>query len=155
MVSAFLFCALLPATLRDIEVIGHETQIKDREVIMSQEAQLKVFYDGGCPVCRREISYFRGRDGAETIDWIDLTTVPDASLPDALDRQTALARFHVQGGDGSLHSGSAAFVKMWQRFSGFSLLARIFNHRIGIWFLDKVYAVILRIRPSIQKLFAE
>ncbi len=34
---------------------------------------LEVFYDGGCPLCRREINYFRALKSRVPIIWLDLT----------------------------------------------------------------------------------
>jgi len=56
---------------------------------------IKVFYDGQCPLCRREIRHYQRMRGADEIHWIDVTD-DDAEIHTyglSLDR--ALARFHV------------------------------------------------------------
>ncbi|MEC8852758.1 MAG: DCC1-like thiol-disulfide oxidoreductase family protein, partial [Pseudomonadota bacterium] len=35
-------------------------------------APLTIFYDGGCPLCAREIAFYRRRAGAGRLDWIDV-----------------------------------------------------------------------------------
>lgn len=32
-----------------------------------------VYYDGGCPVCSREINFYRHRPGGESLAWVDVT----------------------------------------------------------------------------------
>ena len=33
---------------------------------------LTAFFDGDCPLCKREIDYYRGCDGADRIQWVDI-----------------------------------------------------------------------------------
>lgn len=87
--------------------------------------RLEVFYDGGCPVCRREISFYRTRPGAESFDWVDVSAGDPAALGSGLTREAALARMHVRRPDGMLLSGAAAFAAMWQRMPGFQWLGRL------------------------------
>ena len=51
-----------------------------------------MFYDGGCPLCSREIKHYRRLDSAGRIDWIDISC--DASLLQAMGvtLETAMAR---------------------------------------------------------------
>jgi hypothetical protein len=53
-----------------------------------------MFYDGGCPLCSREIKHYRRLDSAGRIDWIDISR--DASLLQAMGitLETAMARLH-------------------------------------------------------------
>jgi len=52
-----------------------------------------VYFDGGCPICSREISFYQRQSGADQIAWVDLTTCPDSALPNGVSRQAAMARF--------------------------------------------------------------
>jgi len=67
-----------------------------------------VYFDGGCPICSREISFYQRQSGADQIAWVDLTTCPDSALPNGVSRQAAMARFHVQTAAGLAH-GAAGF----------------------------------------------
>ena len=68
-----------------------------------------LFYDGGCPLCSREIKHYRRLDSADRIDWIDISR--DASLLQAMGvtLETAMARLHVLHRDGWLATGAYAF----------------------------------------------
>jgi predicted DCC family thiol-disulfide oxidoreductase YuxK len=83
---------------------------------------LRVFYDGGCPVCSREIAFYRARPGADGFEWIDVVNSPAQALGPGLSREKALARMHVRLADGTLLCGAAAFAAMWRRMPGFRML---------------------------------
>ncbi len=87
----------------------------------SMPIRMKVFYDGGCPVCSREIGYYRARRGAEAFEWVDVNG-PALALGPGLSREAALERMHVRLADGTLLSGAAAFAAMWRRMPGFRTL---------------------------------
>ena len=102
--------------------------------------RLKTFYDGGCPMCSREIEHYRSIDRAQRIDWIDITS-DDAALAEAgLDRETAMRRLHVREPDGRLLSGVAAFTAIWQRLPRWRGLARLIIALRLTKPLDWVYA---------------
>jgi predicted DCC family thiol-disulfide oxidoreductase YuxK len=73
-------------------------------------AAREVFFDGACPVCRREIAAWRGMAGMEAVAWCDVAVGPVAGI----DRDAALRRFHVRRADGRLASGARAFLALWR-----------------------------------------
>jgi len=87
-------------------------------------APIEVFYDGACPVCAREIAFYRARPGAEGLCFVDAAAAPGPPAP-GLTRDAALARLHVRRADGSLVSGAAAFAEIWRRVPGFRWLGRL------------------------------
>nr|WP_208858029.1 DCC1-like thiol-disulfide oxidoreductase family protein [Thioclava nitratireducens] len=74
-----------------------------------------VFYDGACPLCRAEIGLYREAPGADALEFVDLSD-PGATLPDALNRDDALARFHVRTRDGRLVSGAPRLQSSGRNF---------------------------------------
>ena len=119
-----------------------------------QEAdpEITVFYDGACPLCRREIAVYRRRDAGSQIGWRNLSDCSAASLPAGLSRDDALARFHVVRRNGELLSGAAAFAEMWAHTPGFRLLGRLARRPVVRRGLDAIYEVFLRWRPALQRL---
>jgi predicted DCC family thiol-disulfide oxidoreductase YuxK len=86
---------------------------------------LTTFYDGGCPLCSREIAHYRRLDRAERIRWIDITTAPEMLTAAGLDPATAMRRLHVQDGRGRMLRGVPAFVAIWRQLPGYRLLATV------------------------------
>lgn len=113
---------------------------------------LTVLYDGGCPLCRREIAHVQGlaqRQGDAGLCFVDIST--DAAR-DAAERAALLARFHVQRADGTRLDGAAAFVAMWQRLPGWRWLARLARLPGALPLLEVAYRGFLRVRPALQRL---
>jgi glutathione peroxidase len=86
--------------------------------------RIQVFYDGGCPVCSREIAFYRARPGSDAFEWVDVHRSGE-SLGAGLSRDAALARLHVRLADGTLLSGAAAFAAMWRSMPGLRWLGRL------------------------------
>ena len=110
------------------------------------KAQPRVFFDGACPICSREIGFYRGRRGAEHIDWVDVSSAVFAELPPGVDRSTLLARFHVIDINGCVRDGAEAFVALWSELPGFRQLARIAGARPVLPILERLYLIFLKFR---------
>lgn len=119
-----------------------------------EQARPTVYYDGACPICVREIGFYRRQAGADRICWTDVSHAGAADVAPDLSRQKALARFTVRGVDGQLVSGSRAFVVIWQNLPRFRWLARFFRLRPCAWMLEQAYRVFLLLRPCLQAMVA-
>lgn len=110
--------------------------------------KLTVWFDGGCPLCRREIALMRRLDRRGAIVFVDVAE-GDAGCP--IDRGELLARFHARE-NGRIVSGAEAFAAMWRAVPAlrpFGLLAR---NRLVLALLERSYRGFLRIRPRLQAL---
>jgi predicted DCC family thiol-disulfide oxidoreductase YuxK len=114
---------------------------------MSEAQRLQVFYDGGCPVCSREIAFYRARPGADGFEWVDVQR-PGESLGTGLSREAALARLHVRLPDGTLLSGAAAFAAMWRNMPGFQWLGRWLQLPPFGALAELGYRIFLRVRRA-------
>jgi predicted DCC family thiol-disulfide oxidoreductase YuxK len=119
---------------------------------MNQRTKPAVLFDGACPLCRREIEFYRRRRGAERLDWIDISTAPPGAQVCGVNARDAMVRFHVVRADGKPLSGAAAFMEVWRHLRLFRPLAFIFGNRAGVWLLERAYRGFLRLRPRIQRL---
>lgn len=88
---------------------------------------VQVYFDGGCPVCSREIAFYKTRPGADAFEWVDVNGSDSSVLAPGLSREQALARMHVRLADGTLLSGAAAFAQIWLRMPGFKWLGRLLS----------------------------
>lgn len=113
-------------------------------------ADIRVFYDGACPLCRKEISVYQRADRTRAIDWCDVSDPINAELP--LPRETLLARFHVQRPDGQLISGALGFVEVWRQLPGWRWLALPACIPGVPTIMEWAYVGFLRLRPSLQSL---
>lgn len=121
---------------------------------MSDAPRLTVFYDGGCPLCRREIAFYRRRRGAGRIAWIDVSRTTERDVAPGLTCKDALTRFHVRDTDGALHSGGAGFARLWRELPAFAPLGRFCLLRPVAPVVETSYRLFLRFRPRLQRWFA-
>ncbi|MEL6370902.1 MAG: DUF393 domain-containing protein [Pseudomonadota bacterium] len=113
-----------------------------------------VYFDGGCPLCRKEIEFYRRMRGADAINWLDLTQSNDSDLCDGLTCEIALKRFHIRNRNGTILSGADAFIALWKELPS----TRWLGHVIGLPGLRQIaelaYRAFLPVRPYLQKAVA-
>lgn len=110
---------------------------------------LTVYFDGSCPLCRREIAIYRRLPEALTIAWVDVSAGQD--LGGVLSCESAMARFHVRDAQGHLFSGAAAFSQMWRLFPGWRWLGWLSAWPPMSWVFEGAYRSFLPMRPRLQK----
>lgn len=98
-----------------------------------------MFYDGGCPLCRREIEHYQRLDTAGRIEWLDISR--DASLLQAfgITLDTAMARLHVLHRDGWMATGAAAFAVVWSELPYYRVLAHLLYRLNLLPLLERLY----------------
>lgn len=112
-----------------------------------------VYYDGSCPLCRREIAHYRARTGAESIEWQDVGACGEAMVAPDLKRDDAMARFHVRTADGRLVSGAEAFAALWSQLPAYRWLGRLARLPLVRPLMEVAYRGSLVVRPLLQRLF--
>ena len=112
---------------------------------------ITVWFDGGCPLCRKEIALMRRLDRRKAIDFVDVAYGTPIDCP--IDRGDLLARFHAQE-NGKLVSGAAAFAAMWRAIPLFRPLGLVARIPPALWLLERVYRIFLRHRPRLQRFLA-
>lgn len=85
----------------------------------------RVFYDGGCPVCRREIAHYRRLDRDGRVQWHDIDAHPETLDDHGIDRIDAMRRFHVVDANGRVRSGADAFTVVWAELPGWQIVGRV------------------------------
>ncbi len=115
------------------------------------EAQVKVWFDGACRLCQREIALMKRLDRRGAINFVDVSGDGDPSCP--INQTQLLARFHAEE-DGTVLDGAAAFAAMWRAIPGLRWLGRAARNRAVLAVLERLYVVFLRFRPRLQKLLS-
>lgn len=114
-----------------------------------------VYYDGSCPVCRREIAFYRSNPDATNLVWHDVSINfregDDTSLGNDLNCKRAMAFFHVRDTQGNLFEGGVAFARLWLELRGWRLAGRLFMTWPFSIFINIGYKLFLPIRPTVQK----
>lgn len=110
---------------------------------------LTVWFDGSCPLCRREIAVMRRLDRRRAIEFVDVSD-PEMGESCPLDRATLLARFHASE-DGIMLSGAAAFAAMWRAIPWLRPFGRLARSRLVLALLERAYVRFLRVRPLLQR----
>ena len=110
-------------------------------------SELEVWFDGDCPLCRREIAVMRRLDRRGAIIFTDVTDGRD-DCP--IDRAALLARFHAREG-GVMLSGAAAFAAMWRAIPVLRPLGLVARNATVLRLLERLYLAFLRIRPVLVR----
>ena len=108
---------------------------------------LTVYFDGGCPVCSREIAAYRRQAGAEKCIWVDASACSESALGDGLSRADALVRFHVRRPDGQMVTGMRAFAVLWRQLPRMAWVGRFASVGQMPAILEGAYRLFLRVRP--------
>ena len=86
---------------------------------IAEERSTCVYFDGSCPICSREIAFYKRNSTHKSFKWVDVANVETAGLfPQGLSREELLARFYVKTEAGQLLSGADAFILIWKNTPG-------------------------------------
>ena len=107
---------------------------------MTRDFMIRVFYDGKCGLCRREIEHYKRIAPEGVFDWVDITV--DASSLERLGVAYAdgLKLLHAQDVQGNLHVGVDAFILIWRQIPRWRVLASL----VGAGFIRPVAGMAYR-----------
>ena len=114
----------------------------------SDSSKPTLYFDGGCPVCAREIAMYQRQPGADGVRWIDVSRCGAPELGPDLTREAAMARLHLRRPDGRLVSGAAAFTGMWRQLERWRWLGVVFGRGWRLAALEAAYGAFLKIRRA-------
>lgn len=110
-------------------------------------ADLEVWFDGDCPLCRREIALLQRLDRRGAILFIDVAK-GEGACP--IDRASLLARFHARE-QGRMVSGAEAFAAMWRAIPLLAPFGQMARNRAVLAVLERLYLLFLKVRPRLQR----
>ena len=105
-----------------------------------------VLFDGGCPLCVREIAHYRRLTSTTAVDWVDISDEPELEARYGILLADAMARLHVRDRQGRWQTGAWAFAEIWSHLPGYRLAAAALRRLRLLPLLDRGYAHFARWR---------
>ncbi|MFC1681052.1 thiol-disulfide oxidoreductase DCC family protein [Pseudomonadota bacterium] len=88
-------------------------------------ARTVVFFDGGCPLCSKEIRHYARLDREDRMEWIDISKDRDLLAAFGITYEQAMRRLHVLDRNGVLVDGARAFLAIWSELPRYRVLSRL------------------------------
>jgi|TARA_B110000438_G_scaffold169712_1_gene162231 predicted DCC family thiol-disulfide oxidoreductase YuxK len=88
---------------------------------------IKVFFDGKCNLCSKEINYYIKIAPSGIFDWQDINSLNDDFLNTGIKISDALKILHVIDTNNKLHLGIDAFIVIWNNLAYWKILAKVFS----------------------------
>jgi len=106
-----LFLCLLTKIANIVEKATAET-LEDRD----SKTNLKLLYDGECPICKREICILQKKGNHSKIKFVDISSKEFSPFENNnIDYNTAMSQIHAIDGKGNLLVGIPAFATVYAR----------------------------------------
>ena len=98
-----------------------------------------VFYDDSCPLCDAEIEHYKKIATVHDINWLGIDSSWDDIKHYELSKETLLKRIHAVHSDGTIVTGAAVFVLIWNSLKYYRVLGLIVTKFRLISILDFFY----------------
>ena len=115
---------------------------------LAADKAFEVFYDGQCPLCRREIGFLRRRDHKRRVVFTDIAESGFDAGSVGRDQRELMARIHGRLPDGSLVEGVEVFRQLYGAV-GFRRLVTLSRWPIIAQLLNTAYRLFARYRLRI------
>lgn len=128
---------------------------------MTSEHALTLLYDGGCPLCVREVDFLRRKDLQEAMQFVDINALDYCSESwDGITYRQAMARIHAIDADGTVLKDVAVFRAAYRLIglgwiyapTTLPVVGPIVDWLYSLW---ARYRLPITRRPSLDKLCAE
>ena len=123
--------------------------------------KLTIFFDGGCPLCKREVDFLQSKNQKGALRFIDINTSDFSSdLKYGITYKQAMDRIHAMKSDGSVIKDIKVFQEAYSLIglgwiyapTKLPILDKFIEFVYGLW---AKYRLIITFRPSIEKLCSE
>lgn len=119
---------------------------------MTPAPLLKVYFDGACHLCSREVEHYKRRDQNRRIDWIDIAHPEFDAGAEGLDADRIQRAMHVRSlSNGGLYTGVDGFIEIWKVLPGMSVFALLLDWSPVRMIARMGYAVFARLRVYLPK----
>ncbi|WP_420549623.1 thiol-disulfide oxidoreductase DCC family protein [Curvivirga sp.] len=86
---------------------------------------IKIFYDGGCGLCSKEIKYYQRIAPEDRFEWYNISESQNELSEFNISEIDALKQLHVIDDEGILYVGVDAFLVIWRHLKYWKTLALI------------------------------
>ena len=123
--------------------------------------KLTIFFDGGCPFCKREVDFLQSKNKKGYLSFIDINSSEfSLELKYGITYKQAMERIHALKSDGSVIKDIKVFQEAYSLIglgwiyapTKLPILDKFIDFIYGLW---AKYRLKITFRPSIEKLFAE
>ena len=123
--------------------------------------KLTIFFDGGCPLCKREVDFLQSKNQKGALSFIDINTSDFSSdLKYGITYKQAMDRIHAMKSDGSVIKDIKVFQEAYSLIglgwiyapTKLPILDKFIEFIYRLW---AKYRLKITFRPSIEKLCAE
>lgn len=124
--------------------------------------QIKLLYDGECPLCVREVNFLRKRDaGRELVNFVDIAGADyDPQMHGDVDFETAMGRIHAILPDGTIVKNVEVFRRVYEilgmgwvyAITKIPIIGAVADFVYGIW---ADWRLRLTGRPELAKIIQE
>ena len=114
-------------------------------------ATFKVYFDGKCVICSKEIAFYRRQSGAQTLEWVDISRPDFDALAEGLDPKEVVRVFHVRDEAGQLIQGVDGFIEIWRRLPRLRRWVKLSQTPGARSLLALGYQVFIRVRPLLPR----
>ncbi len=117
----------------------------------TKENRLKIYFDGACYLCSKEVESYLKKDRHNRLEAIDISGPGFDPEADGIDPERANKYFHVKTPDGELLEGVQAFAAIWDALAMFKPLSRFSKTAFGKLTMGPSYKVFAEVRPYLPK----
>ena len=110
--------------------------------LKSKQPTITVYYDDQCPLCTREINFYKRKIEPKDAYWEAISNINEEKI----DKGKALEKLHVSDSNGNLFVGTDAFIEIWARIPQLNKIAKVMKIPIFKIFLEIGYEIFLILR---------
>ena len=78
---------------------------------------IKVYFDGNCGLCSKEINYYSKIDKKNIFEWVDIYTYDTVLKKYGIIKSEALMELHALDENGKMYKGVDSFILIWKNIS--------------------------------------
>ena len=122
----------------------------------NQQADACVFFDGACPLCRREVKLYKNLlqkdERGNAIQWVDISKNKLELKTEGIKYQDAMKLIHVKDSSGVHQVGIAAVFTLWDQIPYYRRISSFFKkYPVFHPVLSMLYGFLARNRMRIAR----